>query len=103
MPIIPPVTAYYVGRRQKTAAFDAVFGVVPTISAAYALATCLRRFSHRLHLIHGLAPITYGHVPYRRASSGWGVSLISVHLIGVYLTHRRASHRHASHLKGCIS
>jgi hypothetical protein len=39
-----------------TAAFDAVFGVVLTMSAAYTSATCLTGvLPHSVHLIHGRA------------------------------------------------
>jgi hypothetical protein len=85
-----------VGRQQKTVAFDAVFGVVPTMSAAYTSVTCLTGVYLIPCTLYMGVHLTYGHVPYRRASHR--------HLTYKHAsTHRRASHRHASHLKGCIS
>ena len=57
-----------VGRQQKTVDFDAVFGVVPTISAAYTSATCLTGVYLIACTLYMGVHLTYGYVPYRRAS-----------------------------------
>jgi len=64
-----------------TAAFDAVFGVVPTMLAAYTSATCLT----------GVLPHS---APYTWAC----ISRMGMYFIGVRLPHRRVSYRRASHL-----
>jgi len=69
---------------QKTAAFDAVFGVVPTMSAAYTSATCLTGVYLVACTLYMGVYLIGVHLPHGRVS--YSVHLINVHpLIGVYL------------------